>query len=281
MQAATPIYGKAPLVVNFRASDSKDPEGTALKYEWSFGDGQTSTDANPSHTYNSIGKVATYGASVKVTDAAGLSAFKTINVFVDNKPPQINSTSIDKLEVFDNTKDFLINLNAQVTDAEHSREQLSFLWSVLLYHDDHIHFVTSSYRLIGEAVLNIVPCDAQTYFYKVTLTATDAEGLSSTYDKIIKPNCVVLSVSPSIYELNIAPNPTQQTIDIFPLNDLTNKFVKVILYNMNGGIIMEKEAIWPEVKPLLDSKLIAVESGMYLLKISTDGFSKSFKVIKD
>ena len=79
----------------------------------------------------------------------------------------------------------------------------------MLFHDDHIHFVTSSYRLIGEAVLNIVPCDAQTYFYKVILTATDAEGLSSIYEKIMKPNCVILSVSSGSYELSIAPNPNQ------------------------------------------------------------------------
>jgi glucose/arabinose dehydrogenase len=281
VQSATPIYGKTPLAVNFKASDSKDPEGTTLKYEWNFGDGQTSNEANPNHTYKSTGKVATYGASVKVTDAGGLSSFKTMNIFVDNTPPQIISTSIDKLEVFENTKDFLVSLNAQVSDAEHTKEQLSYLWSVLLYHDDHIHFVTSSYRLTGEAVLTSVPCDAQTYFYKVTLTATDVEGLSSTYEKIIKPNCVVLSVSPSSSELNIAPNPTPQTIDIFPLNDLTNKLLKATLYYANGSIIMEKEAFWQEIKPILDSKLIAAESGMYLLKISTDGFSKTFKVIKD
>ncbi|GGD43152.1 hypothetical protein GCM10011514_03860 [Emticicia aquatilis] len=281
VQSATPIYGKAPLTVNFKASDSKDPEGTALQYEWNFGDGQSSNEANPSHTYNSIGKVATYGASVKVTDAAGLSSFKTMNIFVDNTPPQIINTSIDKLEIFDNTKDFPVSLNAQVTDAEHSKEQLSYLWSVLLYHDDHIHFVTSSYRLTGEAVLNIVPCDDQIYFYKVTLTATDAEGLSSTYEKVIKPNCGVLSVSPIASQLSVAPNPTQHTIDIFPLNDLTNKVLKATLYYRNGGVLMEKEAFWQEIKPILDSKLIAAESGMYLLKISTDGFSKTFKVIKN
>lgn len=281
VQTATPIYGKAPLNVNFKASDSKDPEGTALKYEWDFGDGQTSTEANPSHTYNSKGKVATYGATVKVTDEVGLSSSKTISIFVDNTPPTIQSTSIDKVEVFDNTKDFPISLNAQVTDAEHSQEQLRYVWSVLLHHDDHIHFVTSSYKLVAEAVLGIVPCDAQTYFYKVTLTATDAEGLSSTYEKNIRPNCGVLSISSLNSELGITPNPTEQSVDIFPLNDLTNKKLTVTLYYIDGGILMQKEGFWQEIKPNLDTKLIAAESGMYLLKVSTDGFSKTFKVIKN
>ena len=285
VQSATTIFGKAPLTVNFRASDSKDPEGTSLRYEWDFGDGNKSNDANPNHTYNSNGKVATYTATVKVTDEAGLSSSKSMSIFVDNTPPQINSTSLDKIEEFDNSKDFPITFNAEVTDAEHSKEQLRYLWSVLLYHDDHIHFVTSSYRLTGEAVLNIVPCDAQTYFYKVTLTATDAEGLSSTYEKIIKPKCPnagpVLSTETLNTNFNIAPNPTEHTIDIFPLNELTNKTLKATLYYANGGVLMEKEAFWQEIKPVLDSKLIVAESGMYLLKITTDGFSKTFKVIKN
>ena len=200
---------------------------------------------------------------------------------MDNTPPTIQSTSIDKVEVFDNTKDFPISLNAQVTDAEHSQEQLRYVWSVLLHHDDHIHFVTSSYKLVAEAVLGIVPCDAQTYFYKVTLTATDAEGLSSTYEKNIRPNCGVLSISSLNLELGITPNPTEQSVDIFPLNDLTNKKLTVTLYYIDGGILMQKEGFWQEIKPNLDTKLIAAESGMYLLKVSTDGFSKTFKVIKN
>ena len=201
-----------------------------------------------------------------------------IPIFVDNTLPQIISTSIDKLEVFENAKDFPLSLNAQELDAEHNKEQLGCLWSVLLFHHDNIHLVSSSYRLNGEAVLNIVPsCDAQTYFYKVILTATYAEDLSSIYEKTIKPNCVILRVSSSSYELSIALNPTQQMIDIFQLNDITNKLLKATLNYATGGIIMNKEAIMP----ILDAKLIAAESGMYLLKISTDGLSKTFKVMKD
>lgn len=281
VQSVSPNFGKAPLTVNFRGSDSKDPEGTALKYEWNFGDGQTSSEANPSHTYQSTGKVATFVATVKVTDEAGLSSSKSINVFVDNTPPQILSTSLDKVEFFDNAKDFPITLNAQVSDAEHPQEQLNYLWSVLLYHDDHIHFITSSYKPTGEATLGVVPCDAQTYFYKVTLTATDPEGLSSTYEKTIKPICGLLSTSPEQIDLSVAPNPTQNSIDIFPLSSFMNKTLKVSLLYTDGGLMMEKEGFWPEIKPLLDSKLVNAESGLYLLRIETDNFSKTFKVIKN
>ena len=37
--------------VNFSSAGSFDPEGQPLTYSWTFGDGTTSTAANPSHTY--------------------------------------------------------------------------------------------------------------------------------------------------------------------------------------------------------------------------------------
>ncbi len=280
VQSANPIFGKSPLNVTFRGGDSKDPEGTTLKYEWSFGDGKTSTEANPTYVYDSNGKSSTYNVSVKVTDAAGLSATKTMRIFVDNTPPVISNTSIDKIEVFDNTKDFPITFNAQVTDAEQGQEKLSYVWSVLLFHDDHIHFVTSAYRLNAEAVLGTIPCDAQSYAYKVTLTATDSEGLSATYEKIIRPNCV-LGVETLNNQISIGPNPTQQSVDIFPIDELTNKSLKITLFNEKGNILLEKEGFWPEIKPVLDKTLIDATLGMYLLKIVTNSFSKTFKVIKN
>lgn len=285
IQTASLVFGKAPLIVNFKASDSKDPEGTQLTFEWDFGDGSKSTEANPVHQFGSKGKSTTYLVSVKVTDGAGLSASKSIMIFVDNAPPNIISTSIDKIDSFENTKDFPITLNATVIDSEQTSEQLSYVWSVLLYHDDHIHFITSSYKLKTDVVLGIVPCDAQTYFYKITLTASDSDGLSNTFEKSIKPICVIqppiLGVEPQISNLSIGPNPTRNSIDVFPINELTNKKTKVTLYQSNGNILMEKEGFWQEIKPFLDKSLINAKEGLLFLKIVSDDFSKTFKVIKN
>ena len=53
--AAMPSSGQAPLTVTFAANASAtDGCGTPV-YVWSFGDGQTSNDQNPSHIYNSAG----------------------------------------------------------------------------------------------------------------------------------------------------------------------------------------------------------------------------------
>ncbi len=56
--------------VNFNDLSS-DPDGSIVSWLWDFGDGTTSTDQHPAHTYDSPG---TYTVSLTVTDSAGLTA---------------------------------------------------------------------------------------------------------------------------------------------------------------------------------------------------------------
>jgi PKD repeat protein len=69
--AASVSSGFAPLAVSFSSAGSYDPDGTALTYDWDFGDGTSSTEANPSHIYTLRGS---YTASLAVFDATGLSS---------------------------------------------------------------------------------------------------------------------------------------------------------------------------------------------------------------
>lgn len=65
---ATPTSGTAPLTVAFNANGSSDPDAGdfILGYEWDFGDGSPTSNANaPSYTYNTPG---TYTARLRVMD---------------------------------------------------------------------------------------------------------------------------------------------------------------------------------------------------------------------
>ena len=66
---ANGVYnGVEGTAINFSSAGSTDSDGTIASYSWSFGDGATSTAANPSHTYASAG---TYNVSLTVTDNSG------------------------------------------------------------------------------------------------------------------------------------------------------------------------------------------------------------------
>lgn len=63
-----PYVGVAGQPVQFDGSGSSDPEGHALTYDWSFGDGGTSTLAMPTHTYLASGS---YTVTLRVCDNSG------------------------------------------------------------------------------------------------------------------------------------------------------------------------------------------------------------------
>ncbi|MEO8801749.1 MAG: pre-peptidase C-terminal domain-containing protein, partial [Rudaea sp.] len=66
------------LVASFTDS-STDSDGSIASHAWTFGDGGTSTSANPSHTYASAG---TFSVKETVTDNGGATASKTSSVTV-------------------------------------------------------------------------------------------------------------------------------------------------------------------------------------------------------
>ncbi len=84
--AATPDGGDVPLAVSFSSAGSTDPDGSITAYLWDFGDGATSTLADPSHTYTAAGP---FVAHLNVTDNAGAQTTQAILVqaVAPNQPP--------------------------------------------------------------------------------------------------------------------------------------------------------------------------------------------------
>jgi hypothetical protein len=82
--AAAPATGPAPLVVGLSAAGSYDPDGGSIaNYAWSFGDGQTGSGRDVSHTY--AGK-DTYTATVTVTDDEGWIGSASIVITATGAP---------------------------------------------------------------------------------------------------------------------------------------------------------------------------------------------------
>ncbi|NOU50925.1 PKD domain-containing protein [Pseudoalteromonas sp. JBTF-M23] len=65
-----PYSGNAGEAIAFSSEGSSDAEGEIASYQWDFGDGNQSAQANPSHIYDNAGE---YTVTLTVTDSQGLS----------------------------------------------------------------------------------------------------------------------------------------------------------------------------------------------------------------
>jgi PKD domain len=137
--SANRTSGAAPVTVNFSSAGSSDPEGGALTYSWNFGDGNTSTAANPSHTFTGTGQRT---VMLTVTDPVGRTGTATVVVTAGNTAPTVTlSTPFDgTLFNFGDAVPYTIT----VSDPEDGtidcgRVKLTYL----LGHDDHGHSITS------------------------------------------------------------------------------------------------------------------------------------------
>ena len=77
LASASPSAGNIPLLVSFSSAGSTDPDGNITAYSWDFGDGVSSSIANPTHTYTSGGP---FVATLTVTDNQGAQSTTTVLV---------------------------------------------------------------------------------------------------------------------------------------------------------------------------------------------------------
>ncbi|MEU1920891.1 PQQ-dependent sugar dehydrogenase [Streptomyces albogriseolus] len=137
--------GVAPLEVAFSSAGTTDPDGDTLSYAWTFGDGATSTAADPSHTYTADGQ---YTATVKVTDPTGRSATASVRITVGNTAPTVRIDTPADGRIYDFGA--AIPFRVTVTDPEDgavdcSRVKVTFV----IGHDSHGHPQTSATGCTG------------------------------------------------------------------------------------------------------------------------------------
>src|SRR5437773_904055 len=74
-------------------STSSDPDGSIASYSWNFGDGATSTAANPSHTYAAGGRITVPLRGTDNQGAHSTTASQNVPVSPANQPPVASFTS--------------------------------------------------------------------------------------------------------------------------------------------------------------------------------------------
>ena len=78
--------GPAPLTVAFSSEGTEDPDGDELTYLWTFGDGQTSSEPNPTHVFTDPGQ---YNVRLTVTDTTGRTGASSLVITAGNTRPTV------------------------------------------------------------------------------------------------------------------------------------------------------------------------------------------------
>jgi glucose/arabinose dehydrogenase len=202
---ASPRSGNVPLTVTFDGTDSSDPDGDAISYEWAFGDGSpNATGATVMHTYNSVGQ---FTARLTVRDGRGGSGTATTTIQAGNTPPAVTINMPSSTTRF--AVGQTLTLSGSAMDAEDGpigSAQMS--WTVLLHHNTHTH------PYFGPATGNNLTVQAPapedldattTSFLEVYLTATDSAGATTTARRDVQPRLV---------SVTLASNPTGRTLGV-------------------------------------------------------------------
>jgi len=108
--SAEPTKGAEPLKVNF-TDESRIAEGEIVSWKWDFGDGNTSTEQNATHTYSTAEPYSYYNVSLNVTTSEGDSDVEMKTEYIkvwkpDAAPDADFSASPRKMQMSPLTVDF-------------------------------------------------------------------------------------------------------------------------------------------------------------------------------
>lgn len=192
---AAPWAGAAPLAVTLDGTGSTDPDGDALTYLWTFGDGSPgATTSAPTvvHSY----RAGIWTAGLRVRDAKGaLSVTKSWRISSGNYAPKPTITSPAAGDTF--TAGTSYTLSGSATDAEDGTVPAARLvWTIERRHDQHTHPFLGP--VAGRTVSFVAPgpenlAAAADSDLRITLKATDSRGISTTVRRTFTPNRVAVT----------------------------------------------------------------------------------------
>ncbi|RIJ70185.1 PKD domain-containing protein, partial [Nakamurella silvestris] len=128
--------GPGPLTVAFSSEGTGDQDGDELDYLWNFGDGTTSTEANPTHVYSTNGN---YLARLTVTERteSAKTGTATVQITVGNSRPVVKFIAPPNGGFFEWND--ILPWKVDVTDADGPVDCDDVIVQPGLGHDEHAH----------------------------------------------------------------------------------------------------------------------------------------------
>ena len=182
--AADPLSGDAPLEVQFTGSNSTD-DVAVTSYAWDFGDGNTSSEANPVYTFTVVG---TYEVSLTVSDGEGLEDTATLTIVVND--PVTNDAPVAVAIATPLSGDAPLEVSFDGSGSSDDVAITSYNWD---FGD-------------GSSSTEINPTNTFTQVgtYTVVLTVMDEEGLMGT-DSVVITVTEPVSNTPPVAEVSATP----------------------------------------------------------------------------
>jgi PKD repeat protein len=172
--------------LEFDGSVSTDPDGDTLSFFWEFGDGETSIESSPTHSFAAPGE---YIVTLTVTDTSGQEQQVSETIMI-GEPPKVSILSPAEDEEFYVGEVF--KLRGMAFDFRGQAlpdEQLT--WEVRQHHANHFHpFLDptngNNVELFGAPEPEDFFASTNSYL-EIILTATDLNGLRSEVNLLVQP----------------------------------------------------------------------------------------------
>lgn len=194
---ATPSSGPVGTTVAFDGRGSRDPESGALGYAWDLdGDGayDDSASATPTWRYTAKARLA---VKLRVTDPAGATGTTTVTVDIGTSAPTPTIT-VGPASAAWQTGEVLTVSGAAEDPEDGALPATRLSWQVTLQHCEtgggcHAHPLTGANGVAGLSFT--APDHEYPAYLDVALTATDADGLSTTVTRRLDPTTTRLTLA--------------------------------------------------------------------------------------
>jgi len=263
------VFGVGELDVVLDASESYDPEGEALSFEWEFEDGTLLQGETIQRLFiPESGGIERENILLRVTDESGASAEQIIPVSLNNTPPAVDLTSIEEGQLYSTTGPTVFSLLATVEDAESSPSQMDYQWTHILHHNTHFHYLDFFSGNNRELVIYPTGCNPfETYWYEIRIQVTDPGGLTATDNRMIYPDCDgTLEEPEGEGDVTVSPNPTDDLLTITADGPFAGS-VEYKIYSVAGNLIRSDIEIVYNNRRFFRINVEGLSTGIYVLEI--------------
>ncbi|KAG7338991.1 PKD domain containing protein [Nitzschia inconspicua] len=179
--------------LQFVGTESIDPDGDDLTYFWEFGDGETSKEPNPTHSFAAAGE---YTITLTVTDTKDQEQQISETITI-GEPPKVSILSPAEDEEFFVGQVF--KLRGVAFDHRGNAlpdEQLT--WEVRQHHANHFHpfldpTTGNNIELFGAPAPEDFYASTNSYL-RIILTASDLDGLTTEVELLVQPQKINVTI---------------------------------------------------------------------------------------